>query len=73
MHGRIPVVQLKYYPIDEDIYGLSEIEPIEKLQKALNALVCQYLDAINMGLYTPIKVRTAAVQIHTLSSCIYDL
>lgn len=66
IHGRIPVVQLKYYPIDEDIYGLSEIEPIEKLQKALNALVCQYLDAINMGLYTPIKVRTAAVQLHTL-------
>lgn len=65
-HGRIPVVQLKYYPIDEDIYGLSEIEPIEKLQKALNALVCQYLDAVNMGLYTPLKVRTAAVQLHTL-------
>lgn len=65
-HGRIPVVQLKYYPIDEDIYGLSEIEPIEKLQKALNALVCQYLDSINMGLYTPIKVRTASVQMHTL-------
>jgi len=66
IHGRIPVIQLKYYPIDEDIYGLSEIEPIEKLQKALNALVCQYLDSINMNLYTPIKVRTASVQLHTL-------
>src|SRR3990167_2772359 len=66
IHGRIPVVQLKYYPIDEDIYGLSEIEPVEKLQKALNALVNQYLDAINMSLYTPIKVRTASVQLHTL-------
>lgn len=65
-HGRIPVIQLKYYPIDEDIYGLSEIEPIEKLQKGLNALVNQYLDAINMSLYTPLKVRTASVQMHTL-------
>jgi hypothetical protein len=65
-HGRIPVIQLKYYPIDEDIYGLSEIEPVEKLQKALNALVCQYLDSINMNLYTPLKVRTASVQLHTL-------
>lgn len=65
-HGRIPVVQLKYYPIDEDIYGLSEIEPIEKLQKALNALICQYLDSVNMNLYTPMKVRTASVQLHTL-------
>lgn len=65
-HGRIPVVQLKYYPVDEDIYGLSEIEPVEKLQKAINALVNQYLDAINMSLYTPLKVRTSAVQMHTL-------
>lgn len=67
-HGQIPVVQLKYYPIDDDIYGLSEIEPIEKLQKAINALLCQYLDAINMSLYAPLKVKKTggAVQMHTL-------
>lgn len=67
-HGQIPVVLLKYYPIDEDLYGLSEIEPVEKLQKAINALVCQYIDAINMSLYTPLKVNQAggAVQMHTL-------
>lgn len=65
-HGRIPVTMLKYYPIDEDIYGLSEIEPVEKIQKAINALVCQYLDSINMNLYPIVKVRTAAVQMHTL-------
>jgi hypothetical protein len=67
-HGQIPICMLRYYPIDEDIYGLSEIEPIEKIQKAINALICQYLDAINMSLYTPIKVRSTggAVQMHTL-------
>jgi len=67
-HGQIPVVMLRYYPIDEDIYGLSEIEPVEKIQKALNALICQYLDAINMSLYAPLKVRSTggAVQMHTL-------
>ena len=67
-HGQIPVVMLKYYAIDDDIYGLSEIEPVEKLQRATNALICQYLDAINMSLYTPIKVRSTggAVQMHTL-------
>jgi hypothetical protein len=65
-HQQIPVVMLKYYPIDEDLYGLSEIEPVEKLQKAINALVCQYLDAINMNLYTPIKVNPVNVQMHTL-------
>lgn len=67
-HGQIPVVMLKYYPIDDDLYGLSEIEPIEKLQKAINALVCQYLDAINMSLYAPLKINSTggAVQMHTL-------
>ena len=67
-HGQIPVVELKYYPVDEDIYGLSEIEPVEKIQRAINALVCQYLDAINMSLYAPLKIRSTggAVQMHTL-------
>ena len=65
-HQQIPVIQLKYYPIDEDIYGLSEIEPVEKLQKAINALICQYLDAVNMSLYSPLKIRASAVQMHTL-------
>src|SRR3990167_5209206 len=68
-HGQIPIVQLKYYPIDDDLYGLSEIEPIEKLQKAVNALVCQYLDAINISLYNPLKINQqgGAVQMHTLN------
>jgi hypothetical protein len=65
-HGQIPVVILKYYPIDDDIYGLSEIEPIEKLQRAINSLVCQYIDSVNMGLYPIIKVRSQGVQMHTL-------
>lgn len=65
-HGQIPIVMLKYYPVDDDIYGLSEIEPVEKLQKAVNALWSQYVDAINMSLYTPLKVRSTGVQMHTL-------
>ena len=65
-HGQIPIVMLRYYPIDDDLYGLSEIEPVERLQKAINALVNQYLDAINMSLYTPLKVKAHAVQMHTL-------
>ncbi len=65
-HGQIPVVMLKYYPVDDDIYGMSEIEPVERLQKGVNALINQYLDAINMSLYTPLKVRSTGVQMHTL-------
>lgn len=67
-HGQIPVIMLRYYPIDDDLYGLSEIEPVEKIQRAINAVVCQYLDAINMSLYAPLKVRQTggSVQMHTL-------
>lgn len=67
-HQQIPVVLLKYYSIDDDIYGLSEIEPVEKLQRALNAYLCQNLDTLNMGTYNPLKINQTggAVQMHTL-------
>ncbi|MBM4402228.1 MAG: hypothetical protein FJ044_03225, partial [Candidatus Cloacimonetes bacterium] len=65
-HGQIPVVMLRYYPVDDDLYGLSEIEPVESIQKAINALVCQYLDTVNINLYTPLKVRKTGVEMHTL-------
>jgi len=67
-HQQIPVVMLKYYSVDDDLYGLSEIEPVERLQKAINALLCQYLDSINMSLYVPLKIRGTggAVQMHTI-------
>lgn len=67
-HGQIPVTLLKYYPIDDDIYGLSEIEPVEKLVRAHWAYICANIDQLNLDLYTPIKVRNrnGAVQMHTL-------
>ena len=67
-HKQIPIVILKYYPIDDDLYGMSEVEPIEKIQKAVNALICQYLDTINISTYPILKVRSTggAVQMHTL-------
>jgi hypothetical protein len=65
-HGQIPIVQLKYYPVDDDLYGLSEIEPVERLQRAINALLNQYLDNINISLYTPLKIRATGVQMHTI-------
>ena len=65
-HGQIPIVMLKYYAVDDDLYGLSEIEPVDKLQRAVNSLWSQYVDAINMSLYTPLKVRSTGVQMHTL-------
>ncbi len=67
-HCQIPVVLNKYISIDDDIYGLSEIEPVEKLAKGLNAYICQNLDQLNLNTYVPLKVRNTngAVQMHTL-------
>jgi hypothetical protein len=65
-HHQIPVVMLKYVVVDDDIYGLSDIQPFEKVQKALNALTSQYVDAVNMDLYRILQVKPAGVQMHTL-------
>ncbi len=65
-HNQIPIICLKYIPVDDDIYGLSEVEPVEKVQKALNALTSQFIDTINMGLYRILQVNPTAVQMHTM-------
>jgi hypothetical protein len=55
-NNELPIVMLRYYAIDDDLYGVSEIEPIKGLQKAINAILCQYIDEINQNLYTPIAI-----------------
>jgi hypothetical protein len=61
----LPITMLRYYAIDDDLYGLSEIEPVKGLQKAINALTSQYLDEINQNLYSPIAIGPGVRQ-HTL-------
>lgn len=67
-HQEIPVVHLKYSPLDDDIYGISKIEPLERLQLALNAYINQNMDALNLMTYTPLKIRKGggAVEMHTI-------
>ncbi len=64
-NNEIPVIMLRYYMIDDDLYGMSEIEPVKGLQKAINALLCQYVDEINQNLYSPIAIGPGVKQ-HTL-------
>lgn len=65
MNNEIPIVMLKYYMIDDDLYGMSEIEPVKGIQKAINAILCQYIDEINQNLYSPIAIGPGVKQ-HTL-------
>ena len=64
-NNELPIVLLKYLTIDDDLYGVSEIEPVKGLQKAINALLCQYVDEINQNLYSPIAIGPGVRQ-HTL-------
>lgn len=64
-NNELPIIMLRYYAIDDDLYGLSEIEPVKGIQKAINALLCQYVDEINQKLYSPIAIGPGVRQ-HTL-------
>lgn len=64
-NNEIPITMLRYYVIDDDLYGLSEIEPIKSLQKAINALLSEYVDEISQKLYSPVAVGPGVRQ-HTL-------
>ena len=65
-HGEIPVVMLRYYPLQDDLYGLSELEPVARVLRAINALVCQYFDTINTNLYPPLMINASNVRMHTI-------
>jgi hypothetical protein len=65
-HGEIPVVMLRYNPLGDDLYGFAETEQVARVQKAINALVCQYLDTIQTDLYPPVMVDSTRVNMHTL-------
>mgnify|MGYP007100044676 CR=1 FL=1 len=55
-HKRIPVVQLKYYPLNDDPIGESEVEPVLPLWKAINAVLCSHLDGLDLRQKPPIGI-----------------
>jgi len=66
-HGKIPVVQLRYYPIQGDPHGESEVEPVIPLWRAIQATVCGYLDNMNIHMRPPLKVIDGAARIETIA------
>ena len=65
-HGEIPVVHLKYYPLADDLYGVSELEPTTKEIKAINAHLSAYSDTISLALRPPIHANPTNVRMHTI-------
>lgn len=65
-HGKIPLSQLRYYPLGDDIYGESEIECVLPLQRALNAILCGFVDEMNISMRPPLKIASSGVRIETI-------
>ncbi len=65
-HGEIPVIHLKYYPLIDDLYGVSEFEPVAKTIRAINAHWSAYSDTIALALRPPLMVNPTAVRMHTI-------
>ncbi len=65
-HGEIPVVHLKYYPLPDDLYGVSELEPVSKLIRGINSLYSNYIDTVSIDTNPPLMVNPVNVRMHTL-------
>lgn len=65
-HGEIPVVHLKYYPLTDDLYGVSELEPVAKQIRAMNAHDSAYSDSMALATRPPIHVNPVNVRMHTI-------
>lgn len=64
-HGQIPIVPLVYIPSQEDIYGMSELQPVTALLKTLSALQSQFIELVNKNLYPPTLVSVSESRIDT--------
>lgn len=65
-HGKIPVAQLRYYPIQDDALGESEVEPVLSLWLAIQAVLCGYLDEMILKMRPPLKIIENSVRIETI-------
>lgn len=65
-HKMIPIIRLVYIPIDDDVYGVSEIEPARSEQKAVNALASGLVEAVSTELYPIIKGHPTNVDWKTI-------
>lgn len=65
-HGKIPVVQLKYFPLSDDPWGESEVESVLPLWRAIQATICGYLDTMNVHMKPPLKVIEGEVRMETI-------
>lgn len=68
-NGLIPIIHGVDYPYPGELYGMGEIEPVDRIQRAINAVLNQRLDNVQLTLNTMWKVvKNKGVDLHTLYS-----
>lgn len=65
-HQRIPIVQLCYYPLNDDPIGESEVEPVLPIWRAIQAVVCGFIDNMNLHIRPPLKIVEGSARIETI-------
>lgn len=65
-HRKIPIVQLKYFPLSDDPWGESEVESVLPLWRAIQATICGFLDTMNLHMRPPLKVTESGVRMETI-------
>jgi hypothetical protein len=68
-HGELPIIYGVDYPYPGELYGMGEIEPIDRIQRAINAVLNQRLDNVQLTLNTMWKIKkNSGVDLNTLYS-----
>lgn len=68
-HGELPIIHGVDYPYPGELYGMGEIEPVDRIQRAINAVLNQRLDNVQLTLRNMWKVKkNSGVDLHTLIS-----
>jgi hypothetical protein len=68
-HGQLPIVYGVDYPYPGELFGMGEIEPLDRIQRAINAVLNQRLDNVQLTLNSMWKVKkNSDVDMHTLVS-----
>jgi hypothetical protein len=65
-HKSIPVIQLRYYELEHDPIGESEVESVLPIWRAIQATLCGFIDSMNLHMNPPLKIVEGQVRMETI-------
>lgn len=65
-HRSIPVVQLRYYELEHDPIGESEVESVLPIWRAIQATLCGFIDTMNLHMNPPLKIMSGQAEMETI-------